>query len=160
MKNSIKTLLDAYVHDNADFIKDSGYTVAEFILADTEAEDHGWYWFLTDSEIEEFENSKEARERHINEIKEFVTENYNYKPEADAKADAELAELRKTFGDKRRMYAPANFKCESAYAKEDYSTCDCGESRCYFFELNDQKLHKVVCCDVCYKDAPAPEQFV
>ena len=81
MKSSIQTLLDAYVHDNAQNIKESGNTAAEYILADSEAEDHGWYWFLTDSEIEEFETNKESRERHINEIKDFVNKNYDYKPE-------------------------------------------------------------------------------
>jgi len=74
--------------------------------------------------------------------------------------DTELTDLRKTFDGKKMMYAPENFKCESEYAKEGSSNCDCGESRCYFFELEDQKLHKVVCCDVCYNDAPASEKFI
>ena len=80
MKTTINALLNAYVHDNAQNIKEDGRTIAEYILAETEAEDHGWYWFLKYSEIEEFENSNEARERHINEIKEFVNANYNYRP--------------------------------------------------------------------------------
>jgi hypothetical protein len=81
MKNSIETMLNSYVSDNSSYIKENGGNAAEYILADTEAQDQGWLWFLSDEEIEEFENNKEARKRHIQEIREFVNANYNYEVE-------------------------------------------------------------------------------
>ncbi len=83
MKNSINTHLDAFVHDNAEAIKESGKTAAEYILDDTEAEDQGWLWFLSEEEIEEFENDKEKRAEHIQTIKDYVNENYSYKVECE-----------------------------------------------------------------------------
>ena len=81
MKNSIETMLNSYVSDNAEYIKENGVNAAEYILADTEAQDQGWLWFLSDEEIEEFESDKEARKKHIQEIRDYVNKNYNYKPE-------------------------------------------------------------------------------
>jgi len=79
MKNHIKTLLDSFVHDNEENIKQSGKTAAEYILEDTEAEDQGWLWFLSEAEIEEFENDKAKKADHIQTVKAYVNENYNYK---------------------------------------------------------------------------------
>lgn len=81
MKNSIKTLLDSYVYDNASYIKENGGNAAEYIIVDTETQNQGWLWFLSDEEIEEFENDKEKRVAHIQEIRKYVNENYNYEVE-------------------------------------------------------------------------------
>lgn len=81
MKNSIATMLDSFVHDNASYIKENGGNAAEYILTDTDAHDQGYLWFLSDEEIEEFENNKEKRAEHIKEIREYVNENYNYEVE-------------------------------------------------------------------------------
>lgn len=79
MKNSIKTMIDSLVHDNASFIKENGGNVAEWILLNDEAEDQGYLWYLTDEEITDFENGNS--EKYINEIRNYVNENYNYKLE-------------------------------------------------------------------------------
>lgn len=76
MKNTIETMLDAYVHDNKHEIGDQN--VADNILANSYANDNGYYWFLTDDEITEFENNPELKAKHIKEIEEYVLANYNY----------------------------------------------------------------------------------
>lgn len=49
MKHNIEQLLSAYIFDNKDFIKDSGYaTVAEYILEDAKSLEGGFYWFLSE----------------------------------------------------------------------------------------------------------------
>lgn len=79
MKPSIKTLLDTYIHDNKRSIISSNQTVAEYILADAEAQDQGWLWFLSEEEIVEFENAtSERRNRIKNKIIDFVNENCDY----------------------------------------------------------------------------------
>lgn len=84
MKNSIETLLDGYVHDNAQFIKESYSNVAEYIIATAEAEELGWLWFLSDEEAEEYESADADRREEIrDEIRAFVNENYNYNLRTD-----------------------------------------------------------------------------
>lgn len=78
MKKSIATTLNSFVHDNKEFIMENGGNVAEYIIGDADARDQGWLWFLSDNEIEEFENNREKRAVHIQEIKDFVNANYNY----------------------------------------------------------------------------------
>ena len=78
MKNSIATMLDSFVHDNREYIKENGGNAAEYIMTDTKAQDQGWLWFLSDEEIEEFENDSVRRKELIQEITEYVNENYDY----------------------------------------------------------------------------------
>lgn len=83
MKSSIQSLLDAYVHGNAEYIKENGGNVAEYILNTSEAEDQGWHWFLSDEEIEEYESNPERRAELIVHIRSYVNKNYNYNILAD-----------------------------------------------------------------------------
>ena len=79
MKNSITTLLNSFVHDNRNFIRENGGNAAKYIIETTEAEDQGWQWFLTDQEIDEYETADAARRAEIrDEIRAFVNEHYNY----------------------------------------------------------------------------------
>lgn len=79
MKASIKTIMDGVVHDNREVIKENGGNVAEYLITDTEAQDQGWLWFMTDEEAEEYENaSAERREEIRNDIRNWINENYNY----------------------------------------------------------------------------------
>lgn len=79
MKNSIKTFLDAYVHDNAQFIKENNCNAAQYIIASAETADQGWHYFLSDEEIETYESSTvEQREAVREEIRAYVNKNYNY----------------------------------------------------------------------------------
>lgn len=76
MKSSIETMLNAYVYDNASYIKENGGNVAEYILRDANAMDQGWLWFLSENEIEDFENGNDAK--YIAEITDYVNNNYDY----------------------------------------------------------------------------------
>jgi len=79
MKNSIETLLDGFVHDSRESIKESGMTAAEYIINDAKAQDQGWLWFLSDDEIDEYEASSAERRAEIRkEITDYVNNNYNY----------------------------------------------------------------------------------
>jgi hypothetical protein len=78
MKSSISTILDSYVDDNSSCIIENGGNAAEYILANTEAQDQGWFWFLSDEEIETFESDLEARLKMIQEIKDYINTNYSY----------------------------------------------------------------------------------
>ena len=71
-------MLDSYVSDNGSYIIENGGNAAEYILADTEAQDKGWLWFLSDEEIETFETDSKARFQMIQEIKDYVNSEYNY----------------------------------------------------------------------------------
>ena len=79
MKTCIETMLKSYIYDNRSFIVENGGNVAEYILADTEAYENGWLWFLNDEEIEIFESDKNAKHQMIQEIKHYVNSNYDYK---------------------------------------------------------------------------------
>ena len=84
MKNSIKSYLDAVVHDNAEIIKENAGNAAEHILNNCENLEFGWFEFLTEDEIHEYETaSGERREEIRDEIRAFVNENYNYNLLAD-----------------------------------------------------------------------------
>lgn len=82
MKHNIDQLLSAYIFDNKDFIKQSGFTtIAECILEETESLDGGFNWFLSDEESRHFEYESEFRDQAIKEITEYINENYNYSVE-------------------------------------------------------------------------------
>lgn len=79
MKHNIEQLLSAYIFDNKDFIKDSGYaTVAEYILEDAKSLEGGFYWFLSDEEASSIENDPERQKQVVSEITEYINDNYNY----------------------------------------------------------------------------------
>lgn len=78
MKNAIETLLNAYVSDNAAYIKETGGNVAEYILAVAEAMENGWYFFLSEDEILEVETRFTKLNEFINQITAYVNEHYNY----------------------------------------------------------------------------------
>ena len=83
MKHSIKNLLDAIAHDNAQVIKENGGNVAEYIISTAEAIEYGWHEFLSDEEIEEYESADaEKREEIRKEIRNSLTKN-NYNLLAD-----------------------------------------------------------------------------
>lgn len=79
MKNAINTLIEMVISDSKEFIIQNGGNVAEYLIADAESADQGWLWFLSDEEIEEFENgSSERRSEIISEIQNFINSNYDY----------------------------------------------------------------------------------
>ena len=80
--------------------------------------------------------------------------------EVRSKFDPDFLDLIERFKDADTFYAPGDFCPDSKYATGNSSRCACGESRAMFYELGDNKLHKVICCDACYKDAAPTERFI
>ena len=79
MKHNIEQLLSAYIFDNNNFIKNSGYvTVAEYILEEAKSLEGGFYWFLSDEEANSIENDPESQRQVVSEITEYINDNYNY----------------------------------------------------------------------------------
>jgi len=78
MKHSIETLLNAVVNDNYNYIKESEGTIADWLLLNTREEEYGYYFFLTNDEIEEFENNKTRKNELIEEVESYVIENFAY----------------------------------------------------------------------------------
>ena len=78
MKHSIETLLNAVVNDNYNYIKESEGTIADWLLLNTREVEYGYYFFLTNDEIEEFENNKTRKNELIEEVESYVIENFAY----------------------------------------------------------------------------------
>ena len=83
MQASIETMLKSYIYDNRSFIIENGRNVAEYILSEAENMDNGWLWFLSDDEIEKFESDRDAKDRMIQEIKDYLKSNYDYEVTED-----------------------------------------------------------------------------
>jgi hypothetical protein len=82
MKHSIETQVSAAAFDNKEYINEGGYdSIADYLIENAELQEHGWFWFLGEDEIEEFENNDTIAEQYIAEIKYYLTENFNYKLE-------------------------------------------------------------------------------
>ena len=78
MKKSIDTYVQAIASDNKQFIIEGGYeSVADYIISNAE-NGIGYYEFFDDSELDE---SKEPTQEQIDELKNFLCDNYNYIPE-------------------------------------------------------------------------------
>jgi len=144
MKNSIKSYLDAVVHDNAEIIKENGGNAAEHILNNCENLEFGWFEILTEDEIHEYETaSGERREEIRAEIRAFVNENYNYNLLAD-----ELLEkwIVVDFGadteDRLRVTRRSNFeKMDLCGAFENYGrTVGCESAGCYTFSNSESSV--------------------
>lgn len=78
MKSNISQLLDSVVQENEEYVREEEVTFAEYILNQSESEDNGWLFYLTDEEIEEFENDEDKADEYIREIKEYVNWHYAY----------------------------------------------------------------------------------
>lgn len=78
MKSNIKSLLDAAIRDNKRHIRayTSDGNIREYFAADFNAQDQGHTWYLTDEEIELWDNSEAESEKLINQIWELL-EQYN-----------------------------------------------------------------------------------
>ena len=78
MRKSIDTYVQSIVRDNKRFIIEGGYeSVADYIISGAE-NGTGYYEYFDDSELDE---SGEPTQEHIDELKNFMRDNYNYIPE-------------------------------------------------------------------------------
>jgi len=138
MKTSIETLLNSYVSDNKKSIIENGGNAAEYILADTEAQDQGWLWFLSDEEITDFEENKDARKRYIQEIRDFVNSNFNYKLKSD-----DLMIIRNTMSDELLLVREGWFETKKLCETYDNNgqQVGCYNAGCYAFENSSCDIH-------------------
>lgn len=75
MRKSIDTYVQSIVRDNKRFIIEGGYeSVADYIISGAE-NGTGYYEYFDDSELDE---SGEPTQEQIDELKNFLSDNYNY----------------------------------------------------------------------------------
>ena len=78
MRKSIDTYVQSIVRDNKRFILEGGYeSVADYIISGAE-NGTGYYEYFDNSELDE---SGEPTQEQIDELKNFLSDNYNYIPE-------------------------------------------------------------------------------
>ena len=78
MRKSIDTYVQSIVRDNKRFIIEVGYeSVADYIISGAE-NGTGYYEYFDNSELDE---SGEPTQDQIDELKNFLSDNYNYIPE-------------------------------------------------------------------------------
>ena len=78
MRKSIDTYVQSIVRDNKRFIIEGGYeSVADHIISGAE-NGTGYYEYFDNSELDE---SGEPTQEQIDELKNFLSDNYNYIPE-------------------------------------------------------------------------------
>lgn len=78
MRKSIDTYVQSIVRDNKRFIIEGGYeSVADYIISGAE-NGIGYYEYFDNSELDE---SREPTQEQIDELKNFLSDNYNYIPE-------------------------------------------------------------------------------
>ena len=58
--------------------QESDMNIAEYLILTAKAEDTGYFSYLTDEEIEEFENDSQRRDELEQEIETFINENFNF----------------------------------------------------------------------------------
>lgn len=78
MRKYIDTYVQSIVRDNKRFIIEGGYeSVADYIISGAE-NGTGYYEYFDNSELDE---SGEPTQEQIDELKNFLSDNYNYIPE-------------------------------------------------------------------------------
>lgn len=78
MRKSTDTYVQSIVRDDKQFIIEGGYeSIADYIISGAD-NGTGYYEYFDDSELDE---SGEPTEEQINELKNYLNNNYNYLPE-------------------------------------------------------------------------------
>lgn len=77
MKNSAYQFTRQYISD-AKVYNESSDNIAEHLILTAQSEDNGYLFYLTEDEKEEFENNSERASELIQEIEDWINENFNY----------------------------------------------------------------------------------
>jgi hypothetical protein len=75
MKNSVLQFTKQAVNDNKQYIDGN---VAEHLILTTQSLEHGYFEYLTEEEIEEFENNSKRRAELETEVEKFINDNFNF----------------------------------------------------------------------------------
>lgn len=79
MRKSIDIYVQSIIRDNEQFISEGGYqSIADYIISSAE-NGNGFYEFFDDADLAD--NCGEPTNEQIEELKIYLTENYNYLPE-------------------------------------------------------------------------------
>lgn len=79
MKHNIASLIEMVISESKQYIIDNGGNVAQYLEQSAESEEFGWYFYLTDEEVTEYERADADRREEIREdIRNFIQENYDY----------------------------------------------------------------------------------
>jgi hypothetical protein len=79
MKTSIKTIINAIITDNKEFIIANGDNIASYLINEMEQTHHttACIDYLTSEEIEEAEENPNLFRAHYDEIEAFINNNYD-----------------------------------------------------------------------------------
>lgn len=77
MRKSIDTYVQGIAHDNAEFIVNGSESIADYIIKTAE-NGTGYEEFFDDDELDE---TGEPTDEQIDELKDYLNQNYNYLPE-------------------------------------------------------------------------------
>lgn len=75
MKNSALQLTRAYIYDNDQYIDGN---VADHLLLNAQNAERGYFDYLSDEEIYEYENDSKRRKELENEVESFINENFDF----------------------------------------------------------------------------------
>jgi len=79
MKNNSLTLINMHVNDSKQYIESN---VAEHLINEIRSLEFGYYSYMTENEIDEYEKAtNDRREAMRQEIEDFINENFNYEIE-------------------------------------------------------------------------------
>lgn len=74
MKANIKQTIDSIIRDNRAYIESYTNNISDYLIVDFSNEDQGHCMYLTDEEIELWENDEDEKIRLINEINDLINE--------------------------------------------------------------------------------------
>ena len=75
MKPAILQLTKQHVQDSRQYNEGN---IAEHLLLNTGSVENGYFFYLTDDEIEEYENSSERRKELEIEVKNWIKKNFDF----------------------------------------------------------------------------------
>ncbi len=75
MKTTAQTLTDAHVADTKQHIEGN---VADHLINEARNAENGYYFYLTEKEIEEFETDDQRRQELVEEVENWIRENYDH----------------------------------------------------------------------------------
>ena len=75
MKNQASQLTQTYLNDNLLHIEGNVY---DHLITDAEISDNGYFFYLTDEEIEAYENDDSERASLENEVDQFLKDNFDF----------------------------------------------------------------------------------
>ena len=77
MKNSALQFTRQFIQEAKQY-QETDSSVAEYLILTAQSESNGYFSYLTDEEIEEFENDQKRREELELEVETFLNDNFDF----------------------------------------------------------------------------------